>query len=124
MYDIWKSTLLPGMATSMHCHPRKDTALLCLSGTGRLSLVQASHLLATGDVAYLPKGVFHATENVGQTPLELVEVETPRNKLDLVRLTDRYGRAGASYEQESQQYQVVNLVALDTPGDAKLRPTC
>jgi len=30
MYDAWKLKILPRQETSMHCHPRKDTVLLCL----------------------------------------------------------------------------------------------
>lgn len=124
LYDVWKLTLLPGKSTSMHCHPRKETALLCLAGTGRITFATASHTIATGDVAYIPKGVFHATENIGDSTLELVEVESPRNKFDLVRIADRYGRSGKQYEQETVQYQVPELQPLSYISGAKLRTTC
>ena len=44
------------------------------------------------------KGVFHGTTNAGPDDLHLVEIEVPRNKFDLVRLHDRYGRRGEHYQ--------------------------
>jgi mannose-6-phosphate isomerase-like protein (cupin superfamily) len=98
LYDVWKLCLLPGQATSMHCHPRKETALLCISGEGRMRLLEREQEVFTGDVVYLAKGVFHETENTSERSLHLIEVEVPRNKFDLVRLRDRYGRRGEQYE--------------------------
>lgn len=124
LYDVWKLTLLPGKSTSMHCHPRKETALLCLGGTGRISFANDSHTISTGGVAHIPKGVFHATENIGDSSLELVEIESPRNKFDLVRIADRYGRSGKQYEQETLQYHVPDMQLLNYISGAKLRTTC
>jgi mannose-6-phosphate isomerase-like protein (cupin superfamily) len=72
LYDIWKLTLFPGMSTSMHCHPRKETALVCLGGTGCISFATESYAISAGTIAYIPKGVFHATENQGSSNLELL----------------------------------------------------
>lgn len=124
-FDVWKLTLLPGKSTSTHCHPRKETALLCLGGTGRISFLnQESYLVSAGDAVFIPKGVFHNTENIGDSTLELVEVETPRNKFDLVRLSDRYGRSGTGYEQEVMNYELAEMRSLSYTADAKLRTSC
>ena len=124
-FDVWKLTLLPGKSTSTHCHPRKETALLCLGGTGRISFLnQASYPVSAGDVVFIPKGVFHSTENIGDSTLDLVEVETPRNKFDLVRLSDRYGRSGTGYEQEVMDYELAGMRSLAYIAEAKLRTFC
>jgi mannose-6-phosphate isomerase-like protein (cupin superfamily) len=123
-YDVWKLTLLPGKSTSMHCHPRKETSLLCLGGKGRITFVNVAHTISVGDVVHIPKGVFHATENIGDSTLELVEVESPRNKFDLVRIADRYGRSGKRYEQETLQYEVPDMQSLVYSSGAKLRNKC
>lgn len=102
-YDIWKLLLLPGQSTSMHCHPRKETALLCLRGLGKVRFLGESHVIQAMDFIHIGKGVWHATDNIGPNELELIEVESPRNKLDLIRLADRYGRQGKSYEREPLQ---------------------
>ena len=98
LYDVWKLCLRPGQSTSVHCHPRKETALLCLSGQGRIQLIDDENSISGGDIGIIGKGVFHGTTNAGPDDLHLVEVEVPRNKFDLVRLHDRYGRRGEQYE--------------------------
>jgi len=103
LYDVWKLCLRPGQGTSIHCHPRKETALLCLAGTGRMSFLHGDQPVVEGDVALMGKGVFHGIENTGSGDLHLVEVEVPRNKFDLVRLRDRYGRQETQYENERQE---------------------
>lgn len=124
-FDVWKLTILPSASTSIHCHSRKETALLCLGGKGKISFLnQKSYLISTGDVVFIPKGVFHSTENLGDSTLELVEVETPRNKFDLVRLSDRYGRSGKSYEQEVLNYNLPQMQPLNYIAQAKLRTAC
>jgi mannose-6-phosphate isomerase-like protein (cupin superfamily) len=99
LYDLWHLEIAPGQRTSMHCHPRKATALLTLSGSGTVHLLQhpVRHLEPM-EVLHLGRGVFHQTCNVGTEPLHLIEVEVPRNKHDLVRLHDAYGRVGQGYE--------------------------
>jgi mannose-6-phosphate isomerase-like protein (cupin superfamily) len=98
-YDLWHLEIAPGQQTSMHCHPRKCTALLTLSGSGAVHLFEHPvRTIGPVDVLHLGRGVFHQTRNVGTEPLHLIEVEVPRNKHDLVRLHDVYGRAGQGYE--------------------------
>lgn len=124
-FDVWKLMLLPGKSTSTHCHPRKETALLCLSGNGRISFLnQKSYLVSAGDAVFIPKGVFHNTENIGNSTLDLVEVETPRNKFDLVRLSDLYGRSGTRYEQEVMDYGLTEMQSFSHIAEAKLRTFC
>lgn len=98
LIDVWKLSLNVGHATSMHCHPRKETVLMCLDGMVQINFLNGSIQLAAGCFARLPKGVFHSTINIGSDAAHLVEVETPRNKFDLIRKRDRYGRQGAPYE--------------------------
>ncbi|WP_420121363.1 cupin domain-containing protein [Nakamurella sp.] len=100
LYDVWKLRLDPGEATSTHCHPRKLTALLCLAGSAHLGTLQGAQTVSAGDLVILEPGVFHGTRNAGDGALDLIEVEVPRNKLDLVRSHDRYGRTGTQYETE------------------------
>ena len=48
----------------------------------------------------LPRGLFHSTKALSDQLL-LLEVETPKDKHDLVRLSDNYGREFKPYEDES-----------------------
>lgn len=123
-YDLWKLTLLPGCSTSMHCHPRKETALLCLAGKGKVHFLEQSNLVSPGDCIYIRKGVFHSTENIGNSLLELVEVETPRNKFDLVRSSDKYGRQGKLYEQKNLEQNILDINHIEYVCQGKIRNTC
>jgi mannose-6-phosphate isomerase-like protein (cupin superfamily) len=99
-YDVWQLCLRPGQSTSLHCHPRKVTALICLAGElGRVRLLDQDQQLTPLEWLTFGKGVFHTTENLGDGDLDLLEVEVPRNKLDLLRAMDRYDRAIAHYER-------------------------
>jgi mannose-6-phosphate isomerase-like protein (cupin superfamily) len=101
-FDFWCLHIGPSHATSTHVHPRKLTYLICLAGTGVTSGLSARSRIAAGTMLRIAPGAFHTTRNTGSEPLELIEVEVPRNKLDLLRLSDDYSRAGTGYESQSQ----------------------
>jgi mannose-6-phosphate isomerase-like protein (cupin superfamily) len=124
IYDVWKLSIAEGQSTSVHCHPRKETMLLCLAGRGRVHLLNHTRPLAALDYVHLRKGIFHGTENVGNTPLELIEVETPRNKLDLVRIQDKYGRKGKGYERATVPKDIRALEPAPYGSSACIRREC
>lgn len=122
IYDIWKLTIAPGHETSIHCHPRKDTVLLCLSGEGRFRCTYGARNIKRGDFVHIKKGAFHSTENIGDTDLDIVEVEMPRNKFDLVRIEDNYGRTSSGYESQAYDGQSLEpLVVIELGKPALLR---
>jgi mannose-6-phosphate isomerase-like protein (cupin superfamily) len=121
-YDIWKLCIEPGRMTSFHCHPRKESALLCLDGIAHFQCLEHAYVVRPGEFFLIEKGVFHRTENIGETALHLVEVELPRNKFDLVRGTDAYGRSASHYEQRSLEEKVVcPLRQSELVADAMIR---
>jgi mannose-6-phosphate isomerase-like protein (cupin superfamily) len=121
LIDVWKLTLSAGQSTSMHCHPRKETVLICLDGILRVNFLNGHRMVNAGEMARISKGVFHSTDNVGRTDAHLLEVETPRNKFDLVRKKDRYGRQGQQYETTPAERPVPPLMADPHIPFAKLR---
>jgi mannose-6-phosphate isomerase-like protein (cupin superfamily) len=124
-FDAWRLTIKRGQATSEHCHPRKSTALICLSGNARLELVSGLYTLGAGDLVLIGRGVFHSTVNVGEQSCELIEIEVPRNKFDLVRAADSYGRKASPYADPCSD-QIVVPPMLRTPlvDNARYRPVC
>jgi mannose-6-phosphate isomerase-like protein (cupin superfamily) len=120
-YDAWALRLLPGHSTSMHCHPRKDTALLCLARTGTTHFLDEPNALRALDVMHIRRGVFHRTENTSDGFLDLVEIELPRNKLDLVRSGDRYGRTGRRYETQTTGDCAAAMSSAELVPHARLR---
>jgi mannose-6-phosphate isomerase-like protein (cupin superfamily) len=100
-FDFWSLHIDPPHATSMHVHPRKLTYLICLGGRGVTSGLATEFAVGPGTILRIAPGAFHSTRNTGDGPLDLIEVEVPRNKFDLLRLADDYNRAGTGYESHS-----------------------
>jgi mannose-6-phosphate isomerase-like protein (cupin superfamily) len=101
-FDVWTLVIGPGHATSMHVHPRKLTYLVCLDGSATTASLDREIPVGPGTIMRIAPGAFHSTRNTGSGPLHLVEVEVPRNKLDLLRLADGYSREGTGYETGSR----------------------
>jgi len=95
---FWLLKITPGFCTSLHSHPQKLSTLLVIEGNAELSFMNDTHSLKVFDKRIIRRGVFHSTANVGDTNLYLVETECPKDKNDLLRLQDKYGRAGKPYE--------------------------
>jgi len=121
LIDVWKLMLAPGQSTSMHCHPRKETVLMCLGGHIQINFLTRTIQLEAGQFARIPKGVFHSTDNLGATDAHLIEVETPRNKFDLVRKNDRYGRQGQQYENRPSSQKIADLLEDPSNPYSKIR---
>ncbi|MDQ3402283.1 MAG: cupin domain-containing protein [Actinomycetota bacterium] len=97
-FDLWALHIDAPHGTSIHVHPRKLTYLVCLGGIGVTTGLETEIPLREGTILRIAAGAFHGTRNVGDEPLDLIEVEVPRNKFDLMRLHDDYDRAGTAYE--------------------------
>ena len=97
---VWFLRINKGHGTSMHCHPRKRTSLVVLEGDAVCSTFGQRHEISGLGAIILEKGVFHSTKSV--SGIELIEVESPPNKTDLVRLGDAYGRERSGYEGLSE----------------------
>ena len=120
-FDIWKLRIRPGHSTSLHCHPRKETVLVCLNGKAEIHFLNHLIEVAAPNYICIDRGVFHSTTNVGGDDLDLIEIETPRNKLDLVRMRDHYGRAREKYERETSSIEVPTVEPALSILSAKMR---
>ena len=105
---IWCLRIDQGHSTSMHCHPLKKTCLINLSGEALCNTLERRNYLKTIEAVVIENSVFHSTKTLSANGSELLEIETPPNKIDLVRLNDSYGREMKSYEG-SMEMQTKNL---------------
>lgn len=121
---IWILHIIRKRKTSMHCHPRKRTGLILLSGTATFHHISGSIELQALDGVVIEKGAFHLTEATSSLPMVpvsengiwVMEIESPPLKTDLVRIGDQYGRAGASYEGVSQMvFNPSHCLTLEEP---------
>jgi acetolactate synthase I/II/III large subunit len=103
---VWILRLLPGASTSLHCHVHKTTSLVVLSGEACCRRINESVTRKAGEGLVIGAGVFHQTTAISPDGVFLMEIETPVNKRDLIRLSDAYGRTGLGYE--TAEHMTVN----------------
>ena len=97
---IWVLEIEQGKATSLHCHPHKNTALIVLRGEIELSFIHDAHphrLYGLNKINIF-RGRFHRTRAVSNNVV-LLEVEAPDDKRDILRLDDEYGRVDTPLEE-------------------------
>lgn len=95
---IWVLYLKRGHATSMHCHPNKKSSLIVISGSVICSTLEGWTPRVAGEGLVIDEAVFHSTKAISRLGSFVIEVESPPNKKDLVRLRDEYGRENQEYE--------------------------
>ena len=100
----WFLHIKYGHSTSMHCHPQKKTSLILLSGKAICNTFEHRNYLESIDSVILEKAVFHSTKALSPGGIDVIEIETPPDKTDLVRLNDEYGRALYGYEGMSEMH--------------------
>jgi mannose-6-phosphate isomerase-like protein (cupin superfamily) len=98
---LWFLYISPGQSTSMHCHPKKTTGLVLLDGEAEISFLSDKRELKSLDKVMIRRGLFHSTKAISQKGAFIFEIETPKDKHDLVRLNDQYGRTSKPYEDST-----------------------
>lgn len=88
--SITRLVINPGAETSMHCHIGKDVTFIVEEGECVLDSLSGVISMKAGEQVQIQRGAFHRTRTA--KGCVLLEVESPANKRDIVRLTDRYGR--------------------------------
>lgn len=95
---LWLLHVKQNESTSLHCHPLKTTGMILLSGEIELSFLADKRILNAPSKAMIRRGLFHSTKALSKDGAYLFEIETPNDKLDLIRLDDNYGRKNQGYE--------------------------
>lgn len=97
---IWILSIKKGFSTSLHCHPNKTTGLLVLSGEVIVEFMNGNRVLRVGEKINIPPKRFHKTTALSDS-VQLLEIESPVRKCDLVRLEDLNGRTTSAYESDT-----------------------
>jgi mannose-6-phosphate isomerase-like protein (cupin superfamily) len=95
---LWLLHIAAGQQTSMHCHPTKTTGLVLLAGIAELSFLADKKLIQAPEKQMIRRGLFHSTKAISPEGILMFEIETPNDKDDLIRLSDKYGRVSSGYE--------------------------
>lgn len=94
-YQVKRITVTPGETLSLQRHQHRAEHWIVVAGTAKVTLDGREFLLQANQSVYIPPGAVHALENPEQIPLELIEVQSGAylGEDDIVRFSDRYGRA-------------------------------
>jgi len=98
-YKVKRIIVEVGGSLSLQRHQHRAEHWVVVRGRARV--VRGRRELELGERAstFIPRGVVHRLENAGDTPLEVIEVQTGDRveEGDIERLEDRYGRAGRGW---------------------------
>ncbi len=94
-YLVKRITVKPGGKLSLQKHRQRAEHWVVVRGTARVTKGDKVLRLSENQSIYIPVGVKHALENPGDTPLELIEVQTGAylSEDDIERFDDKYGRS-------------------------------
>ena len=126
---IWMLHIVRKRKTSMHSHPKKKTSLILLAGNATCSHLEGEEKINSMDGIVIDEGVFHLTEASSELPIDpqsengiwVMEIESPPNKADLIRMKDEYGRSGKAYEgTENMVFDPSNCIKFQEPEPGKI----
>lgn len=76
--DLHVNTLSVGAARGpRHYHAKAENIYLVLEGSIEVETTRHAYTLHEGDLAFIPPGVPHATNNAGQVPAKFIEIYAP-----------------------------------------------
>lgn len=123
---IWILHIKAQHKTSMHCHIEKNTSLISLSGT--ITCKTLNDITELNELEGIDFGEkkFHETLNASNSDVIVMEIETPVNKWDLVRINDKYGRVGQSYELSDhyEEKKGLTLLSCENKTQKKFNKSC
>ena len=119
---LWLLHIKPNQKTSLHCHPKKTTGLVLLSGKAELSFLADKKIINSPDKQMLRRGLFHQTKSLSEDGIIVLEIETPNDKGDLIRLKDSYGRENKGYEKSNYEREKnIECIWINEPKENESR---
>jgi len=93
-YQVKRLTVNPGARLSVQMHYHRSEHWVVVAGQARVHYGDKSFDLKINESTYHDKETVHALENLGEIPLELIEVQVGSylGEDDIVRYEDIYGR--------------------------------
>jgi protease I len=115
---LWLLKINKNQQTSLHCHPEKITFLLCLQGKINVNFLSDSKELKSNEKISIRNKLFHSSKSL-EDDTYVLEIETPNNKTDLVRMNDNYGREDDMYESQTIDIKDEHIKYSDLKSDEK-----
>ena len=95
---VKRITVKPGHKLSLQMHHHRAEHWVVVAGTAKVTNDEKTYLVEEDQSTYIPLGHIHSLENPGDTPLEMIEVQTGSHlsEDDIIRYQDIYGRSKQS----------------------------
>ena len=93
-HQVKRISVNPGAKLSVQMHYKRSEHWVVVSGKARVRVGDEFQTLSENESVYIPKEAIHSLENIGDTLLELIEVQCGNylGEDDIVRYEDIYGR--------------------------------
>jgi mannose-1-phosphate guanylyltransferase/mannose-6-phosphate isomerase len=93
-FQVKQIVVKPGGRLSLQYHHHRAEHWIVVEGTARVTCGDKVSTLNENESAYIPVGIKHRLENLGEIPLRIIEVQSGSylGDDDIVRLEDLYGR--------------------------------
>lgn len=97
-HQVKRITVNPGGRLSYQRHQHRQECWIIISGKGRLTLNDVNTDHGPAEVIRVQKGDKHRIQNIGDTPLIFIEIQTGEyfGEDDIERFEDDYGREGTT----------------------------
>ena len=94
-YRVKRMTVKPGAQLSLQMHHHRSEHWVVVRGTARVTCGESALTLSENESTYIPRGTRHRLRNLGEAPLEVIEVQIGGylGEDDIVRFDDDFGRA-------------------------------
>ena len=70
----------PGVTFTPHVHEESVDVIIVLKGRGQIASNDDTVTFETGDILYVPPGVYHGTTNTGDEPLVMFSLQAPPDR--------------------------------------------
>jgi len=93
-FKVKRIHVAPGASLSLQKHHHRAEHWVVIKGTAEVTCGDDTFTLCENQSTYIPLGAVHRLSNPGDTPLEIIEVQTGEylGEDDIVRFEDKYGR--------------------------------
>ncbi|MFA0609789.1 mannose-1-phosphate guanylyltransferase/mannose-6-phosphate isomerase [Vibrio sp. 10N.222.49.B4] len=102
---VKRITVKAGHRLSLQMHHHRAEHWVVVAGTAKVTNDEKTYLIEEDQSTYIPLGHIHSLENPGDSPLEMIEVQTGSHlsENDIIRYQDSYGRDVRNQQASSSQ---------------------
>lgn len=113
---VWESIVAPDAGPPLHVHTREDEFFYVLSGVFRFIVGDRVAVMSPGATMFLPRGIPHTFQNIGNTTGRLLAMATPGGFEEFFLEVERTGATDrAEVEAIGAKYGLTFLFDVAAP---------